>query len=230
TAWTPGIASASATSISTIRACACGLRTVWPQSIPAACRSLAYWNSPVVFGTPSARRTLSPTRPRSSWRGRVVVVASPAGIDRLTFGSLSEPTRHECPARLAVGGGPGCPKRSARRFALISSHPPRREPHRVEDLLVAGAATEVAGQGLANLVLTRVRATLEQRRGRDHQPRRAEPALHGACLDERLLDRVQLAVRAEALDRHDLVAVRLRGEHEARADELPVEQHRARAA
>ena len=37
-------------SIATMRACACGLRTVWPQSIPAACRSLAYANSPVVFG------------------------------------------------------------------------------------------------------------------------------------------------------------------------------------
>ena len=37
-------------SIERIRACACGLRTVWPQSIPGTLRSLEYANSPVAFG------------------------------------------------------------------------------------------------------------------------------------------------------------------------------------
>ena len=50
TACTPGIVSAAEMSIERMRACACGLRSVWPQSIPAAERSLAYANSPVVFG------------------------------------------------------------------------------------------------------------------------------------------------------------------------------------
>src|SRR5204863_167915 len=68
TAWTPGIVTASATSISRMRACACGLRTVWPQSIPGATRSLEYANSPFTFGTPSARSTTSPMRPTSSGR------------------------------------------------------------------------------------------------------------------------------------------------------------------
>ena len=44
-------------SIATTRACACGLRSVWPQSIPAALRSLEYANSPCTFGGPSGRRT-----------------------------------------------------------------------------------------------------------------------------------------------------------------------------
>ena len=52
----------------TMRACACGLRSVWPQSIPAAFRSLEYANSPVVFGTPSARRRSTPTADRGGWR------------------------------------------------------------------------------------------------------------------------------------------------------------------
>ena len=37
---TPGMPTAPEMSIAAIRACGCGLRTVRPQSIPAACRSL----------------------------------------------------------------------------------------------------------------------------------------------------------------------------------------------
>src|SRR4051795_3244643 len=57
-------------SMCTMRAWECGLRSVWPHSIPAAWRSLEYANSPVVFGIPSTRRTLSPTRPSSNAAGR----------------------------------------------------------------------------------------------------------------------------------------------------------------
>ena len=74
------------------------------------------------------------------------------------------------------------------------------------------------------------RARAQQRGGRDDEAGRAEAALHRAGRDERALHRVQLAVRREPLDRHDLAAVGLRAVHEARADELAVEQHRAGAA
>ena len=47
-------------------------------------------------------------------------------------------------------------------------------------------------------------------------PGRAVAALEGVVLVERLLHRVQLAVRGQALDRRDLVAVGLHGEHRAR--------------
>ena len=60
------IESASEMSIETMRACACGLRSVWPQSIPGAIRSLAYANSPFTFGGASTRGTSSPTLPTCS--------------------------------------------------------------------------------------------------------------------------------------------------------------------
>src|SRR5919201_5981019 len=63
TAWTPGIRAAAATSMDTIRACGCGLRSVAPKSMPSRRRSLAYSNWPLTLGTPSTRRTESPTPP-----------------------------------------------------------------------------------------------------------------------------------------------------------------------
>ena len=110
------------------------------------------------------------------------------------------------------------------------AHARGRQPDRVEDLRVAGAAAEVAGELLADLVVPRARHALEQRRGRDDEARRAEAALHRPRLDERLLDAVQPVLAAQPLDRRHLVAVRLRRQDEARAHELAVEQHRARAA
>ena len=49
-------------------------------------------------------------------------------------------------------------------------------------------------------------------------------------LAKRLLERVELAVLHEALDRQDLRAVGLDGEHDAGARGLAIEQDRARAA
>src|SRR5256884_220827 len=60
---TPGAVSAAVVSIETIRAWGCGLRSVAPHSIPSRWRSLAYSNSPFTLGTPSTRRTDSPTPP-----------------------------------------------------------------------------------------------------------------------------------------------------------------------
>ena len=106
-----------------------------------------------------------------------------------------------------------------------------RQPHRVEDLLVARAAAQVAGERLADLGVGRARRARQQVVRGDDQPRRAEAALHGAGLQERLLDRVQLVLgRREPLDGHDLAALGLAGQHQARAHELAVEVHRARAA
>ena len=75
TAWTPGSVTASEMSIATMRACACGLRTVWPQSIPRRDRSLEYANSPVDLGdaVDAARGSRRRGRPRArAW----TVVAS----------------------------------------------------------------------------------------------------------------------------------------------------------
>src|SRR5688572_29911888 len=98
--------------------------------------------------------------------------------------------------------------------------------NRVEDLLVPGAAAEISGQRLADLVVARVGDAPQQIRRGDHETGRAEPALDGSRVGERLLDPMQLSARAEPLDRHDRVTVRLCGENEARADERTVEKHR----
>ena len=86
--------------------------------------------------------------------------------------------------------------RSARRRAGSSRLGGRAD--RVEDLLVARAAAQVAGQRLADLGVARVRLALQQVVGGDDQPGRAEAALDGARGEERLLDRVQLVLGARA--------------------------------
>jgi hypothetical protein len=50
------------------------------------------------------------------------------------------------------------------------------------------------------------------------------------CVAQRLLQRVQRIRRAHALDRLDLVAVRLDAEQQAAAHRLAVEEHRAHTA
>ena len=75
-----------------------------------------------------------------------------------------------------------------------------------------------------------MRDAVEQVGDGDDEPGRAEAALDGARVDERLLHRMQRVLAGEPFDRDDLVALRLRREHEARADERSVEEHGARAA
>ena len=114
--------------------------------------------------------------------------------------------------------------------ALDRGEPPGRQLDRVDDLRVARAAAEVAGERLADVGLGGLRVAREQVVARDDQARGAEAALDRAGVDERLLDRVQLARRREPLDGHDLAALGLRGQHEAGADQRAVEVDRAGAA
>jgi len=65
--------------------------------------------------------------------------------------------------------------------------------------------------------------------GQEH-PRRTEAALQAVVLAERFLERMELAVAHQALDCHELGALGLDSEHDARARRLAVEQNRARAA
>ncbi len=102
--------------------------------------------------------------------------------------------------------------------------------HRLDDVLVAGAAAQVARQRPAHLVLGRVGVLVEQRLGGQHHARRAEPALQAVLLLEALLDRVQLARPCQPLDGGDLVAVGLHGEHRAALHRRAVEEHGAGAA
>jgi hypothetical protein len=66
---------------------------------------------------------------------------------------------------------------------------------------------------------------------RHHEARRAEPALETVAFVESLLDGVQrCSLGSETFDCHQVVALGLNGEHQARADRRAVEQDGAAAA
>src|ERR1700736_1693600 len=64
--------------------------------------------------------------------------------------------------------------------------------HGFDDVLIAGAAAEVARQRVADRGFVGVGGVLEQDGGRHEHPRRAEAALETVAVPERLLQRVQL--------------------------------------
>src|SRR5690606_24405412 len=101
---------------------------------------------------------------------------------------------------------------------------------RLHDVHVARAPAQVAGDRVPDLVFRRVRVPLEQRDGGHHHAGRTVAALEPVLLVEALLHGVQRAVPLESLDRRDLPAVRLHGEHRAGFHRPAVQQHGARAA
>src|ERR1700742_1420595 len=105
-----------------------------------------------------------------------------------------------------------------------------RPEHRLHDVLVAGAAAQVAGYRPPHVFLGGIRVAVEQVLGRHHHARRAEPALQAVLLPEPLLDGMQLARRGQALHGGDLTAVDLDRQHRAGLDRPAVDQHRAGAA
>src|SRR5882724_11750536 len=80
----------------------------------------------------------------------------------------------------------------------------RRPQHRLDDVLVAGAAAQVPRQRPPHVLLGGIRVLLEQGRGGHYHARGAEPALQAVLLLEALLERVQLAGAGQALDGLDL--------------------------
>src|SRR5262249_49152690 len=102
---------------------------------------------------------------------------------------------------------------------------------RLDDVLIAGAPAQVAGDAEADLLLARVRVLLQQAvRAHDHAGR-AEAALKPVHLAKAFLQGGQRAVGSgHAFDRQDLGAIGLDGEHGAGLHRLAVEVHRAGAA
>src|SRR3712207_5973293 len=96
--------------------------------------------------------------------------------------------------------------------------------HGLDDLDVAGAAAEVAGELAADRIGREPPAA--QRVDGHQEARGAEAALERVVAVERLLQRPPL----EALDRAHARAVGLDGEQQAGADGNAVELNRARAA
>src|SRR5712691_8336103 len=120
--------------------------------------------------------------------------------------------------------------RRERSFPFLR-HALRRELHRLDDLLIAGAAAQVSADRIADLLFGRIRIRIQQSLGSDQHPWSAVAALQAVRLAEAVLQHAHRTVGLrETLDGGDTVAVRLHRVHEARPYRLPVEHHRARAA
>src|SRR5258708_29954516 len=120
--------------------------------------------------------------------------------------------------------------RPAGRLRYGAAHGLRRRLHRLDDVHVARAAAKVAFQAPANLVFGWVWILLQEV-GRGHdEARRAVAALQAMLVPKSLLQGVQLTVRGHALDRGELLAFGLDGEHGAALDGFSVHQDGASAA
>src|SRR5262249_27801465 len=101
----------------------------------------------------------------------------------------------------------------------------------VDDVGIGGAAAEIAAHVFADSGLV-VGMTFVHAGNRRHDlPRRAVAALERVVVDEGLLHRMQLAVRAgEAFDRGDALSLRGSRKRQAGKHAAAIEQHRAGAA
>ncbi len=136
TAFTPSSASALEVSSETIRPCGTVLRSSLAYSMRGSCTSSAKIVRPVTFATASTLRWGVPTMRSGCWAGSsrfgapvgAVVVMPPEGALRVPMNGL------------------------VRGVGVLPAHACRRQLHRFVDLEVAGTATQVAGQGLLDLV------------------------------------------------------------------------------
>src|SRR6185295_8736374 len=101
---------------------------------------------------------------------------------------------------------------------------------RLDDVDVAGAAAEIAGNRVPDFRFARTIGLRQQPVGGHQHAGRAEAALQSVLLAEALLQRMQLAVALEPLDGDDRGAVGLDGQHRARLDRLEIDDDGAGAA
>src|SRR5690349_15758250 len=102
--------------------------------------------------------------------------------------------------------------------------------HGLHDVVVSGAAAEVAVERLADLGLGGLLGLAGEPDRGHHHARRAEAALQTVVLLERGLHGMELVAAREPFDGGDLGALRLDGEHVAALHRLAVDQHGAGAA
>src|ERR1700716_2229757 len=105
-----------------------------------------------------------------------------------------------------------------------------RRLDRLDDVVVTGAAAEVALEPQSDLVLRRVGVALEQLLRRHDHAGRAEPALGAMLVPERLLEGMQRRTLGEALDGRDLRPVSLDSKDGAGLHAVAVELDGARPA
>jgi len=106
----------------------------------------------------------------------------------------------------------------------------RRRQHGADDLVISGAAAQVAGEEVAGFVLGRVGVLVQERLGSDDEARGADAALQGRPLEEALLQRVQGLGCGDALNGGDGTALHLGRHYQAGVDEPAIKNDVARAA
>src|SRR5262249_51619396 len=191
TASTPGSAFAAFASIDLMRACACGERTNTARVSPGRLTGSCHCPLPVMKRKSSLRPPAAPIP--------VALMACPPTIvsDLSWFGF-----------RRLLGGLPR---------ASAASHVLRARRDGFDDVVIAGAAAQVAFQLLADgLVVEVVAFTVDHvDRGHDHAWR-AEAALKTVMLAERRLHRMQFGrARGQAFDRQHVGTVRRQRQHRA---------------
>src|SRR5262249_30884168 len=205
TASTPGICLAALASIRLIFAWACGERRKWMWVWPGRLTSSVYWPLPVMKRKSSLRRTAAPM-PVAFMAVSFLGTSLPdSPIDRSDGGRLSL-------AHVLVGEpATTSPEHALSHLARASAcrHRLRAGRDRLQDVVVAGAAAEIAFELLADRLLVEVVALAADDVDRRHDHAgRAEAALQAVVLAERLLHRVQLVAVGEALDGAHVGAVR----------------------
>src|ERR1700688_2348406 len=148
----------------------------------------------------------------------------PVALMALRSGNSLSGTARRCPNGPSLFGG--------LRRARAAAHGLGPGGDRFDDVVVAGAAADVAFELLADGVIVEIVALAAHDidRGHDHAWR-AIAALQTVVLAERLLHRMQLRLRrGEPLDRQHVGAFELQRQHGARLCSLAVDVHDAGAA
>src|SRR5271155_2075333 len=102
--------------------------------------------------------------------------------------------------------------------------------HGAQNAHMAAAAAQIGFEPGANLGVAGMRISLQQRLRPHHHAGNAVTALRRLRLDEGLLDRRGLVLRAEPFERRDLLAGEQYDRRHAGKDRLAIDQHRAGAA
>src|SRR3954447_20232405 len=153
-------------------------------------RSSANLVAPVTLARPSTRRN-----------GLPIIFVSRCGSGSGS-GFLSGSAMMIVPVVVPVEGFVrGCP--------VLATHFGGGPFHPFEDLVIAGAAAEVAGERLADLVTAWARVFGGQRLGGHQDARRAVAALGGAEVGEGGLERMEIVAELHPLDGLDRFAARL---------------------
>src|SRR5713101_10001004 len=108
-------------------------------------------------------------------------------------------------SRNRAGGRPGEPALAQGASALARPHLLRGELHRLDNVLVAGAAAEIAGERAADLGLAGAGIVTKQLDRRQDHPRRAITALQPVLFPEAFLNRLEPAPAAASPSRPSTV-------------------------